>query len=255
MAGSFDSFGSSRFPLIPTAAMHSAAHYDPGLATIIALVSAAVEADIGAAWRSMVQQLDATSFLHESIAPIGSVLTVLPTPQNLTQIKSEWPLLAVYREGTPARAPITIDYPAFTQNWAIDWIVGPLGPDTQRKIGHFWVQVRNSIWTAIETGHHLSFEDGAYQFFGQFVSIMPTGAEGPGVTQELSGGKGDGYFGGSVTLESVERLTYQNKATGDTFNQGGYLPPGDGYGDEATSLVLDVDFDNRTPPTVPIEVP
>jgi hypothetical protein len=113
--------------------------------------------------------------------------------------------------------------------------------------------VRNSIMTAIELGHHPSYLSGAYLFFGEFVSLNTVTSAGPAVSESLVNDRGAGYFGGSVVLESVERITYQNKATGDTFNQGGYLPPGDGYGDEATEAVVDVEFDNRTPPIVPIE--
>lgn len=253
MARSFDSLGSSRFPLLPAAAIQSAADYDPGLASIIGLLSAAIEANIGAAWRAEVGRLHAESLFADSAGPVGSVLTVIPNPQSLTQVKRTWPLLAVYREGKGARDLLTLSYPAVTQSWSVDWIIGPLGPDMQRKLGHFWVQVRNTILVAIEQGYHPSYQNGACQFFGQFVSIIPTDHEGPAVAENLQGQHGEGYFGGSVTLESVERLTYQSKAAGDRFNSGAYLPPGDGYGDNATQVVVEVDYDNMRPPTVGID--
>lgn len=246
MVASIDSFGGSRFPLEVSSAIDSAALYDPGLASIVGLVTAAIEANCGDAWRALVAQLDVTSFIAESTAPVGSVLTVIPSPHNLTQAKRSWPILAIYREGEPTCEHKSFDYPICRQRWSVDWIVGPLGPDTQRKIGHMWVPIRNSIFSAINLGTHPAYLDGAYCFHGQFVEIWPVTAAGPAVTDSLGVEKGYGYFGGSVILESVERTTYQNDAAATGFDGGAYLTPNDGYGDAATSSLVTVGFENKT---------
>lgn len=244
MVASYDSFGASRFPLIPTE--DCAENYDPGLGTIVALLSAAIEANCGDAWRVIVQRLDGDHFLADSTGPVSSIHTVVPSIQNLTQTKRAWPVLAVYREGEPVNAQKTIDYYTSTQKWSVDWIVGPLSPASQRKIGHFWIQIRNTIFAAITLGHHDAYQNGAYQFHGQFSEIHTTGAGGPAVSQELTTDKGQGYFGGSVTLETVERLTFQGDTSGIGFEGGAYTTPNDGYGTPATGADVIANFGNKT---------
>jgi len=249
MARSFDSFGASRFPLAATDGC--AVNLDPGLAAISGLICAAVEADCGDAWRKIISELEATNFLASSTGPIGTVLTTIPTPQNMTQIKSTWPILAVYREGEPDIGSYSIDYRNITQRWSIDWVAGPFGPDTQRKVGHFWVKIRDSILSAITQGMHPSFDSGKYQFRGQFSEIWPISAAGPAVSDTLTTEKGSGYFGGSIILQTVERLTFQNNAAAieTDFEGGAYLTPNDGYGDNATGADVTVNYGNKTNPT------
>lgn len=249
MVASYDSLGASRFPLTPTDDIQAGIAYDRGLRAIIDLAVAAVEADVGDAWRQQTRQLDPSSKLYESETPIATVIEYMPDPQNLTQVSNVWPILAVYREGEAQTEQQTIEYPVFTQQWGLDWIVGPLGPDAQRKIGHFWVQIRNAIWVAMKLGHHWAYQNGAYQFFGIFSELNPVSASGPAISQHLTGQGGSGYFGGSIVLQTKERLVFQSKAQADTFNAGPYLTPHDGYGTEISGADVDVHFDNMTPHT------
>lgn len=245
MVASLDSFGASRFPL--TQGETCAANYDPGQAAIIGLLSAAIEACCGDAWRTLTASLNNDHFLAGSTGPVGSVLTVPPNPQNLTQVKMAWPVLAVYREGEPTIGLYSIEYTNSKQRWSVDWIAGPFSPDTQRKIGLFWVQIRNAIFVAIDLGMHPAYQNGAYQFRGQFSEIWPISAVGPAVTQELTTDKGQGYYAGSVILESTERVTYQGDAAAPdlAFEGGAYLTPHDGYGTPATGADVTVNYDNK----------
>ena len=247
MARSFDSFGASRFPL--AAVDGCAINLDPGLEAIASLLCAAVEADCGNSWRKIISELEANSFLAESTGPIGSVLTMIPTPQNCTQMKSTWPVLAIYREGEPVVGSYSLDYRNLTQRWSIDWICGPLGPDTQRKVGHFWVKVRDSMLNAIIQGMHPAYDSGKYQFHGQFAEIWPTDSAGPAVSDTLTTEKGAGYFGGMIIIQTIERQTFQNNvsATESDFDGSAYLTPNDGYGDKATGADVVVNFENKTP--------
>jgi hypothetical protein len=248
MTASVDSFGASRFPLIaPATGEQSAAVYDPGLGSIIGLVKAAIENDIGAAWRRQIGKLDETSFLVMSTSPIGSVLPLQPIPQTLTQIKSGWPVLAVYREGEPEDEWITAEIPGYKQRWSIDWIVGPIGPDIQRKIGHFWVPIVNSIRAAIHNGWHPAYDSGRQQFVGQFVQIRCVQSNGPGVSDQIQTEKGAGYYGGSIVLETVERFVAQSGAAIDEFNKNAYATPNDGYGDNWTGTVITATIPPGTP--------
>jgi hypothetical protein len=245
MIASLDSFGASRFPL--TQGETCAANYDPGQATIIGLLSAAIEACCGDAWRALTASLNNDHFLARSNNPVGSVLTVQPNSQNLTQVKMAWPVLAVYREGEPTSGFYSIDYNNSTQRWSVDWIAGPFSPDTQRKIGALWVPISNAIRAAIVEGMHPAYQNGAYQFHGQFSEIRWITSAGPAVTQELTTDKGQGYYGGSVILETVERMTFQSDAAAaiTDFDGGAYLTPHDGYGTPATGADVTVNYDNK----------
>jgi hypothetical protein len=238
MAASLDSFGGSRFPLT---IQDSATIYDPGLASIVGLLSAAIEANCGDAWRSIVSRLGINSMLAESTGPVSSVLSgIKPNPANLAQLATALPVLAVYREGDPSYDNKSFDYTLRRQQWSVEWVIGPLGPDLQRKVGHFWVPVSNAIVVAIHEGMHPAYQAGAYQFHGQFSEINVLTSGGPAVAEDLTTDKGAGYFGGSVILETVERFTFQNDVAATGFEGGAYLTPHDGYGDDATDALVDV---------------
>ena len=221
MVDSYDSFGSSRFPLSITVGgspATSAAQYDPGADAMVAFFRAVIEADCGAAWRQLVGQLDETSFLNIiDAAPVGDSITVEPSPENLTQRKEGWPLLAVYREGEPLTKERTTEYQCRTQNWAVDWVIGPLGVDTQRRVGSFVVQIENAITAALWHGYHPAYQGGVKQFVGIFSEIEVLSSSGPGHSDTVGLDKKTGYFGGSLVIQTVERMTFQSGATQADF--------------------------------------
>lgn len=248
----FNSWGSSRFPLAAAGAIDTASARDIGLQAVAGLVTAAINADCGAEWRRLVAFGNDRHCLRGSVNPVQYTLAgVRPSAQTLTQIKVDWPLLTVYREGSELQW-LASGVPAWKQRWGIDWIVGALDPASIQRYGSFWLQVLHAISAAIVDGHHPSYLNDAECFSGSFVEINPTSETGAGLSDELTNDKGAGYFGGSVALESLERYVPQSGALLDELNAAGtaYAPVDAGYGDTVTETLVSLPMNFGTPEPV-----
>lgn len=236
----YNSWGNSRFPLAVSGTIDTAAQLDTGLQQLAALLAAAVNADCGDMWRHLVNASHERHFLGASVDPVAHVIAgIRPSAQVFTQLRIEhWPVLCVYREGSEFEWN-TADIPATKQRWGLDWIVGPIGPDSLNKFGAFWLQVLHAMSAVVIDGHHPAFLADAECFIGQFVQILPTSESGAGISDELTSDKGAGYFGGSLALESLERYVSQSGAAIDLENAAGtaYAPVDAGYGDPVETVM------------------
>lgn len=204
MASLYGGFGAQRFP---APAVTNAALLDPGHEAILGLVHAAINAELGDAWRAIVASLPAGHFLAKpaAIQPVGYATTIETTPQQFAQFKASWPLLSVYREGEPELSWLTTGMRAWKQRWSVDYVIGPIDVAHVNKIGRFAIAAARVIDRVITLGWHPDYNGGVCAFFGQFAQIETKGVQGPGVQQSLTEESGSGYYGLTVTLESVER--------------------------------------------------
>lgn len=249
-------FGTSHFPVTQFAPdggpLTSAGSLDKGKTAIYELLRAAVNYECGDAWRVLINQED--TYLkwqaednRRDPAPIMDVITVMPSAQNLMQRKEVWPLLAVYREGEPTYENETIKIRVRKQQFSVDYIIGPLGADTQDRYGDFVLQVLNAMESAIENGRHPAYRNGVCPFQGVFSSVRIISSSGPACSEVTPEQKGGGYFGGALVLECVERSISQANAEIGTFERDAFYHDTTfpGYGDIATGSEL---VDNVDPP-------
>lgn len=229
-----DGFGCTRFPVDPDLVGDAvtAANLDSGQDSIIGLLKAAINADLGAAWDRLVSQMPASHPLRNRNGydlPVMHTTDSEPIPALTTQTLFAWPLLAVWPMGTPEAFELTMSLQALRQDWGVGYIMGPLDAAWQRKIGRgFCRLVYRSIQRAIRCGYHPAYQNGQRQFFGQFSEIKTTGCIGPGVVEILDKEKGIGYYGIQVNLQTVERTVQDDFDETDAPYNYAYVPTGTG---------------------------
>lgn len=250
MSSFYGGFGAQRFPA-PTVA--SATALDPGHEAIIGLVQTAINSELGDAWRGIVANLSPDHFLvRPSITqPVGSVSSLEPSPQQMTQFKAEWPLLAVYREGDPELTWLTTGMRSWKQQWSVDYVIGPIKAAHVNKIGRFVIAVARVIDRVITLGYHPDYNNGVCAFFGQFTQIETKSIQGPGMSAMLTTESGAGYYGLTVTLESVERQVEDGyAATGMVDVDAGYVAVGTATEPPMTEQYTTVTIENQSPDPV-----
>jgi hypothetical protein len=260
-------FGSTLLPVRDTTEkgepLSSAGTLDKGKNAILGLLEAAINYECGDAWRSLLQQGDKTFFLRGNATgdakPVMDIMTVTPNAQNLMERKADWPLLAVYREGEPTHQFETLKLRTSNQDWSVDYIMGPLGVDSQERYGDFVLQVLVVIEEVINQGSHPAYLDDMPVFQGVFSRIDVATTAGPGCSDVTPQEQGSGYFGGSAVLKSIERHVPQantriGKFPRDAFYYDEKFP---GYGtatdtdNGATGTEVDPDIENISAPFDP----
>lgn len=249
-------FGSTTFPLrtddpLTGEPLTAAGQLDRGKTVLLYLLRAAINADCGDAWQAIMSQEDGDSFLQEyaklgiGLNPVMDIMTVQPSPQNLTQRKEAWPLLAVYREGEPTYDWKTSKIRRRTQQWGVDYIMAPLAADSQDRLGDIVVHVVDSIETTIMRGGHPAYNGGANPFYGIFNSLHVVSSTGPACSEVIDQKQGAGYFGGSVTLVSSElSVPLANAELDPRWANLGYFPTDyAGYGDALDAIPATVEPD------------
>ena len=224
-------FGCTRFPVDPLLAGddNTAANLDSGQDSIIGLLEAAINADVGAAYARVISQLSPTHPMRKSLGdkPVNFTIDSEPIPALTTQLLADWPLLAVWPTGEPQEFEITMAMPALRQDWAVGYIMSPLDVAWQRKLGRGICRlVYRSVQRAIWRGYHPAYQGGVRQFYGQFSEIQCKGCVGPGVVEILDKEKGIGYYGIQINLQTVERMYSDDLDETEEPSNYGYVPAG-----------------------------
>lgn len=251
-----DGFGALR---LPAPAVSSAIDLDTGHESILGLLEAAINSELGDAWRQIVANLPADHYLVRApaaINPVRHTSSLEMTPQQMAQFKAEWPVLAVYREGEPEFFWLTTQYRGLKQKWSVDWVVGPIHAAHTNKIGRFAVSVGRVIVAAITHGYHPDFRSGVRQFAGEFAEIECIGIQGPGRQVSLGEESGSGYYGITITLETTERMFQDGYTDSTTWDvNAGYLGATDGVETPMTEHWMTVDDEGLIAVPIPPVVP
>lgn len=198
-------FGALELPTAAGDVTASLAELDTTRATLAALVKQALIDDLAPVWETAVATLPASSHLRRSPTPavVGQVLEVEPSERHLTQVKVDWPVLAVYRTGEAEVFELTLEIEAQRQRWAIEWILGPLGVDDYRRIGDALTFAAKVIQRALRRGWAAGLDDGALKFHDTNVSWIKVQQVQTGQLETEAGAL---FYGVRVGLEVVERL-------------------------------------------------
>jgi hypothetical protein len=174
---------------------------DPARDRLLGLFGAALIAEMTATW---------------DVARVGTALSDQPVVADtlhqqprrnvVREGNYDYPLLALYRVDKGEWSNYTLRLRKLTQNWRLDYIIGPLLLEDERKLAGALPWVPKIIDAVIESRGHSSYESGALQFeptTGGLASLELTGSE-EGLAEW---GEGDGkveFYAASMTLRSVE---------------------------------------------------
>lgn len=133
---------------------------DPARDRLIALLNAALTAELTAVW-----DVAKVGTALASSAVIGTTTFREPDPGLLRTNATVWPLLAVYRSDEPQEYEwFTNSYRMITSTWRVDYMLGPMKESDHRRLGGMLELVPRVVADVIWKRGHSSYESGTQQF-------------------------------------------------------------------------------------------
>lgn len=146
-----DALGGLTSPVDPALVTDTLAPADPARREICGLLRAAINGECRDAWAKVQATLPASHYLRSAL-PVQDAIELEPDPNNLGQRKPGWPLLAVYRTGESTSEWVFTGRHRVTQQWAVDYLLGPLDIADVRKIGDLCTCAKGAIASALLHG-------------------------------------------------------------------------------------------------------
>lgn len=220
---------------------------DPVRDQLLKLFESAINSELSEAWTYAFTN----SGKALSATPVADTLTEEPTEKILTQRKTDFPLLALHRDGTATYEQQTLEITRLTQPWTLHYILGPLDVIDGRQLKDVCVAVAKIVALVIRQRGHRSFESGALQFFGTdspdtpspLTSLRIVSHEGP--AQAVFGGNESTivYWAIEMKLESTEVSSYVEDADAPLEGADITVAVGDGEGTLPAVIIAKTDSD------------
>lgn len=204
-----ESFGGLSLPVSEDDVDKTLAPLDPGRDMLLSLFAAAINAELGAAYRKVVEEF-ASGHDIDRTNPVADTFAGAPTPAVMQERKAVFPLLALHRSGTHTFETHLLDQDKLRQPWELHYILGPLDVADSRKILDLCVAASKIVRRTVTRGGHPAYQSGASVFFpaeGEptaFGEITVTGGEGPGQAVFAGDANGTPYYAITINLETVE---------------------------------------------------
>jgi hypothetical protein len=189
---------------------------DPALDVLSQFLATSIRSELGtgssAAWYKVTSALPDVHRLYQSTDPVGSVWKLGsdgPNPTLMRQIKADWPLLAVWRDGPAEFEQRTMTKELIRQKWGVMWAMSDYEADLQPKLGPALVAVARIITGAVNEGRHPSYDSGSKQFGADngWLSRLAAVSYEAGAAKFSDDEEGR-WWAASVTLESEEIVRY-----------------------------------------------
>lgn len=214
---------------------------DPGRDILLGLFRQAIISELGAAWNQLRTELTTTDLATTTV--VNQTVPFDLRPQLARSLQFKYPVLAVYRTGEAQFSEHTLVWEKLTQQWGVEYVLGPLPIEDVRRIGDILSAVPKVIAAAIRLRGHPDYDSGAVQFFedaGRFASVRPLSyAMGPAAFSD--GADSPIYHTMSMKLETVELVADRDGFATDL--EGASFTFGVGDGSQVLPAEVEADTD------------
>jgi len=132
---------------------------DPAKRRLLALLVAAINAELGGAWTTV-----AAMTALAGTSPVEDAYPYRPDSQRAQERKTGWPTLYLHRQGRAQYEEHTTVLQRKTQQWQVHYVFGPLQVGDVAKLeGALWIAA-DVVAAVLELGYHPAYESGAMQF-------------------------------------------------------------------------------------------
>lgn len=173
---------------------------DPAKRRLLALLKAALNAELGGAWTvvSAATRLTGTT-------PVQDAYPYRPTPQRVQERKAGWPALYLHRAGKASFDEFTVALQRKVQPWQLHYILGPLEIGDAAKLEDALWMAADVVSGVLECGYHPAYESGGMQFGSDQAGIAVARMTGAEVGEALfSQGDNVTYYACLMDLETEE---------------------------------------------------
>lgn len=130
---------------------------DPARDTLLALLAAAINAELSAAWGKVVAVVPALA----GKAPVADTWPGPPSAELMLQRKGDFPILFVSRDGDGTYEDHSLARRQLRQAWEVHYALLPLEAGELRKLQDVLVRIGQVIDATIERGGHPAYQGGA----------------------------------------------------------------------------------------------
>lgn len=219
-------FGGLEWPIDPDVASFN--DLDPAGDAMLAFFKACIEAEYGERWASVQGTVKPGHIFESSLSPVSDVLALAPSPNTIKQRSCRFPLLTLHRSGEARFEQVTTFDDKMTQTWELNYILGPLRVEDERRFGDLCVAVAKLIRRVCTRRSHPAVEDGAVQLLGDFdpsdpysvplISSIEARVAGFGAAKFAGGEDDTTYHACTVDIETVERVGQDRDGSAGRFD-------------------------------------
>lgn len=183
-----------------------------GLAAVIsALLSSAINAELGAAWTKVTNSLGTAHPLYGTSPVQGTLVGHQPEAAIVQELMCAFPLLAVHRMGKATWGELSGVRRQRIQHWGVEYIIGMLDVAAAWKVGNIRSAIPAIVDLVLDRRRHPSYASNAIQF-GDYCSRIELIDDEP-VQAPFAEGEKTKFYG---TLMSLKTIEISGHVTGDT---------------------------------------
>ncbi len=179
-------FGGLTFPLNPADFNGSLVPLDPVRSRLVQLFASAIRYELGPVWSKLTGQANQLTGKR----PIESILELDPSAHDMREAGVVYPVLALHRVGDQEWSDHTMQIEKCEQDWNLHYILPALDIATVRRVSDVFRIIPEIVRRVIRARGHISFENGALQFFPDKGGI--------GYIKMTNAKSGQAQFGGQV---------------------------------------------------------
>lgn len=129
---------------------------DPGKQVLVDVLKAAINYELGPAWTKVTNSLGSTHYLYGT-TPVQGTYKHEPNEQVLTQVKKQFPLLAIHRVGKATHSYLSTEKRVREQEWNIHYILGPLADGAWEKLEDVLVGIDSIVDLVVRRRGHTAY--------------------------------------------------------------------------------------------------
>ena len=200
-----ETFGAADFPIELGDVSADIAYPDVANAALLGFFEAVIAAELAATWATVANRVGSLA----GTSPVEDRFDMAPTVEVLTQRKTAFPALFVFRDGKAEEGEYAEGIPQATQRWGVHYILGqlPVG-EAEKVLKLLDLYLPRLLSSVVRTGKHDAYNSGNQAITSSSAgaanlhSLKVIDAQGGQISDPT--GKSTGYWAMAMVLESVE---------------------------------------------------
>jgi hypothetical protein len=178
---------------------------DPVKRSMLALLVAAINAELGGAWTRVVTTIPQM----RGTTPVVDSYPYEPTAQRMTERSPKFPALFLHRSGEANYQGLSIAETKKTQSWSLHYILGPLTVGGIAKLEAALWLVPDVVRATLEEGSHPAYLSGAPQFDEDTGGLTNIGLASANAGEARFSQNTPSYYACLMQIQTEELVTGQ----------------------------------------------
>lgn len=218
---------------------------DPARDTLLALLAAAINFELGPAWAKAA----AAGTPLTGKQPVSDTWPGPPSPEVLLQRAGSFPMLFLSRDGDGTYEDFSLVKKQLRQMWELHYVLSPLTIGDTRKLQDILVRIGAVVLGTIERKGHPAYQGGAPVLYTSGFATLNIGRTRRGQARFVTGDNAPTYWMFSADIESTEIWAPLDGTSADWLGTG--FSVGTGNADGMIQPFTQFDSESYKPPLQP----